>query len=158
MARTNPDPVRAYLADGETGWVVPLSGQLALIHNIPMAGPYNLGDVVEIHPPAGPGDVYQLGKVIYRQYGCRSVFTYASPAQFYQMLSVLALFDARVEDITGPAHGAAHSMAMIAHHEDLEVEKLAVLVGVEAHMTDLREEAALAPAQLVPDAGMNPYP
>jgi hypothetical protein len=140
MTHVNPEPIRVRLAKGEAGWVIPLSGQLALVRNIPYAGPYNLGDVVELRHPDEPGGDVRLGNVVYRQYARRSIFFYSSPGQFDQVLSLLALFDAHVEDATGMGPASTHGAAMVAHHDDLKVDQVAALVGMEARASELSGE------------------
>lgn len=132
----NPEPIKAKLTDRETGWVTPVGEYLCHVGNIPMDGPYNLGDIVELVPREAGEPFPWLGRVIYRQYECRVCLFPKDQAEAQFLRDFLNLSGVAVECMVAPVDGRK-GLIMVAYREHVDVLALAEKFDIEAGPEEL---------------------
>jgi hypothetical protein len=111
---------RAYLSEGETGWVEDLGKGKVKIWNIPWAGRYNLNDVVQVDHKAYKENPYEPipGEIIERPYHARTILHYAAKEDFPKLRAWAGETGAAVEGLIGPTKDKPGFVAVAAPKEE----------------------------------------
>lgn len=122
--------MKAYLARSESGWVEGLGEGRVRIASIPMAGPYNLDDVIQVDVEEArekPEDVLP-GTVIHRKYPVRAAIFYDEAEQYKELWELSKKLGAALEGMVGPTSGA-QGFAMVAALKEEDVVSLVEAIG-----------------------------
>ena len=144
------EPIHVRYDEDETGWVLPVAGNLVRIDNIPFTDRYNIEDLVELEPPEGE-DLPRLGRVVRREYDGKTLVYYDEDWQFWELKAVLRILGGEIEGGAAPNENGPGFM-LIAHPRRIDGAKLAEALGLRpAQDTDSWRARLRAAAE--PDAG-----